>query len=244
MEPDIEELFAPIAPSAAYGVVLDEAQDVLTAVRAPVDAELWGSDTLGALTRTVSEDQVAADFVPLAEKAATPGALALLRVFASLGSAELRKSATQSAERIIATGVADQPWAAGLGTPQPGACWRYGDVSGQQESVTVTFAYGVKEHALSVLIDHNSDGKIRDVWVNDAAGLLDKTFLAAENDEGVTFEKITPAQAGEKLRQAFAAGEAPRKPDQSDDIRAHRAFLRSRVMLLNGGPLALPGAVS
>ena len=243
MDPDIEELFAPIAPSAAFGVVLSEAQDVLTQVRDPADAELWGSDTLGALSRSVGEDELAATLVPAAEQAATPGALALLRVLSSLGSAELRKTSTQAAERMVASGMPDPSWSSGLGAPALGACWCYGDVAGQQESVTASFAYGAKEHALSVLVDHTRGGKIRDVWVNDARGLLDKTWLAAENDPGVVFEKIGPAEAGAKLRQAVTAGEAPQKPDETDDIRAHRALLRSRLALLeSSGPPALPPA--
>jgi hypothetical protein len=239
MEPDIEELFAPIAPSVAFGVVLSEAHEVLAQVRQPIDAELWGSDMLGALSRSAGEgtdlmDEVAKSLVPAAEEAATPQALGLLRVLGALGSARLRETSTQSAERIKALGIADPSWASGLGAPKPGACWHYSDVNGQQESVTATFAYGASEHALSVLIDHNHGGKIRDAWVSDAAGLLDKTWLAAENDPGVVFEKIGAADAGERLRRAVSAGEAPTKPDEADDVTAHRALLHSRLPLLVG----------
>lgn len=237
MEPDIDALFAPIAPSAAYQAVLGEARALLPRVREPLDAELWGSDMLGALSRTVARpadlmSELASSLVPAAEREATPQALALLRVLAALGSAELRTTSTQSAERIKALGIADPDWARGLGTPEPGACWHYADVSGQQESLTATFAYGTKEHALSVLIDHNQGGKIRDAWAGDAAGLLDKTWLAAENDPGVEFEKIGAAEAGDRLLRAVRAGETPQKPDEADAITAHRALLLSRLSLL------------
>lgn len=240
MDPDIDELFAPIAPSAAFGVVLSEAQEVLPHIRQPIDAELWGSDMLGALSRSAGEGtdlmgELAKTLVPAAEEAATTEALGLLRVLSALGSGELRKTSTQSAERIKALGIADPSWASGLGAPKPGACWHYSDVSGQQESVTATFAYGAKEHALSVLIDHNNGGKIRDAWVSDAAGLLDKTWLAAEHDPGVMFEKIGAADAGERLRRAVSAGEGPAKPDEADDVTAHRALLHSRLALLLTG---------
>ena len=49
-DPDMAELFAPIDPSKALGVVLSEAHDVLAQIHQPVDAELWGSDMLGALS--------------------------------------------------------------------------------------------------------------------------------------------------------------------------------------------------
>lgn len=237
MDPDIEALFAPIAPSVAVGVVLSEAQEVLPQLREPIDAELWGSDMLGALSRSASDgtdlmSDLATSLVPAAEEAATPAALGLLRILSALGSGELRKTSTQSAERIKVLGIDDPSWASGLGTPAPGACWHYSDVSGQQEAVTATFAYGAREHALSVLIDHNRGGKIRDAWVSDAAGLLDKTWLTAENDPSVVFERIDPAEAGTRLRQAITAGEGPAKPDESDDITAHRALLHSRAALL------------
>lgn len=236
-EPDIEQLFAPIAPSAAFGAVLSEARVLLPQIREPLDAELWGSDMLGALSRSASssasgDTDVAASLVPEAEREETPQSLALLRILGALGSAELRKTATQSAERIVATGIADPSWASGLGAPRVGDCWRYGDVRGQQESVTATFAYGVKDHALSVLVDHNKGGKVRDVWVGAADGLLDKTWLTAENDNGVLFQKIDAAKAGKRIRRAVTAGEAPIKPDEADDITAHRAFLYSRLSLL------------
>jgi hypothetical protein len=233
MEPDIERLFAPIASDAAFGAVLSEAREVLPRIREPLDAELWGSDMLGALSRSATGDaDVAGSLVPAAEREATPQTLALLRILGALGSAGLRETSTHSAERIRALGIADPSWASGLGTPEPGDCWHYSDVRGQQESVTATFAYGAKEHALSVLVDHNKGGKIRDVWVGGADGLLDKTWLAAENDPGVVFEKMDAAEAAQRLRRAIAAGEAPSKPDEVDDVTAHRALLHSRLSLL------------
>lgn len=236
-EPDIERLFAPIAPTAAPGVILREAHDVLTHVRVPVDAELWGSDMIGALSRSAGGHSeamsvLATSLVPAAEGAATPEALALLRILAVLGDRGLSQQATAAGRRIAAAGVADPSWAAGLGAPAVGDCWHYSDVSGQQESLTATFAYGGKSHALSVLIDHNKGGKIRDVWVGDADGLLDKTWMAAENDPLVVFEKMDARAAGARLRQAIAAGECPGKPDEADDVTAHRALLRARASLL------------
>ena len=68
--------------------------------------------------------------------------------------------------------------------------------------------------------------------MGDADGLLDKTWLAAEADPLVVFETIDAANAGERLEQAISAGEHPDKPDQADDLTAHRALLHARVRLL------------
>ena len=236
-EADIAELFAPIEPSKAFGVVLREAQDVLPHIHGPVDAELWGSDMIGALASDAAGAPevmavLATAIVPAAEESGTPEALALLRVFGAIGSAELRSAATEAAGRVVAAGVPDPGWAAMIGAPAVAKCWHYSDVGGRQESVTATFAYGDDEHALSVLIDHGEDGGLKDVWVGDARGLLDKTWLAAEADPLVVFETIDAANARERLEQAISAGEHPDKPDQADDLTAHRALLHARVRLL------------
>jgi hypothetical protein len=234
-DPDIAELFAPIDPSKALGVVLSEAHDVLAQIHAPVDAELWGSDMLGALSAGGKSDvmaELAISLVPAAEKEATPEALALLRIFAAIGSPELRTAAGAAAERVAAAGVPEPEWASLIGSPTVGKCWHYSDVGGRQESVTMTFGYGESEHALSVLIDHGRGGRIKDAWVGEANGLLDKTWLAAENDPLVVFETIDADDARGRLEQAIGAGECPDKQDQADDLTAHRALLLARLRFL------------
>jgi hypothetical protein len=236
VDPDIAALFAPLRPAQASDVVLREAREVLAHVDNPIDAELWGSDVIGALsggdTGTDVMTELTASLVPAAEENATPEALALLRILAAIGSPALRTAATEAAERVTASGVTDPDWALAIGSPTVGRCWHYSDVGGRQESVTVSFGYGDAEHALSVLIDHGQGGKIKDAWVDSAEGLLDKTWMAAENDPLVVFEPIEAADARTRLERAVAAGECAAKPDEVDDLTAHRALLRARVRYL------------
>jgi hypothetical protein len=186
-------------------------------------AEPGGADVMTELARSL---------VPAVEMKATPEALGLLRVLGAIGSPELKAAATAAAERLTIQGVPDPDWAAAIGSPTIGKCWHYSDIGGRQESITVSFGYGASEHALSVLIDHGKGGKIKDAWVDNAEGLLDKTWLAAENDPLIIFEAIEPADAGARLAKAVAAGECPSKPDEADDLTAHRALLRARVRYL------------
>ena len=244
VDPDIAALFAPLRTAQASNVVLSEAREVLPHLRKPIDAELWGSDIIGALSSREGDGaegadsaevmaELASSLVPAAEVSETPEALALLRILAAIGSPALSAVATEAAERVTKRGVTDPDWAAGIGSPTVGKCWHYGDVGGRQESITVSFGYGDAEHALSVLIDHGRGGKIKDAWVDDAAGLLDKTWMAAENDPLIVFEPIEPADARARLENAVAAGECPGKPDEVDDLTAHRALLRARVRYLS-----------
>jgi hypothetical protein len=173
-----------------------------------------------------------AGLVPAAEAAGRTGSLALLLVLAAVGSPALRAAAGPAAARVRAGGVTEPAWAAGLGAPRPGDCWHYADVSGRQESLTMTFAYGDREHAVCVLIDHGRGGRIRDAWVTRTPGLRTLTEQAARTDPLVTFETIDTAAAARALARAIRAGECPEQPDQVDDVVAHRALLRARLEVL------------
>jgi hypothetical protein len=236
-DPDVASLFAPVAVQQAFQGVLAEADEALVHLDDPVDAELWASDLIGALASSAPSqaapgDALAGTLVPAAEAASTPGALALLRAFAALGPPGLRAAAAAAAARVSARGVADPPWADAVGSPRPGECWHYADVGGRQESLTMTFGYGDRQHALCVLIDHGRGGKIRDAWVASAAGLRAETERAAQDDPLVVFEMIDAADAGRRLQRAIDAGECAEQPDQVDDVAAHRALLHARLELL------------
>jgi hypothetical protein len=237
-DPDVARIFAPVAVEDTFAGVLTEAASVLGQIDDPVDAELWGSDLIGALAASAAGqaslmDALTRSLVPAAEAASTPESLALLRVFAAVGSPALRAAAGQAAARLSARGVSDPPWAATLGSPQVGECWHYADVGGRQESLTMTFAYGDRQHAVCVLIDHGRGGMIKDTWVvAEAAGLRAETEQAARDDPLVVFEMIDAAGAARRLKQAIGAGEGPQQPDQVDDVVAHRALLHARLELL------------
>ena len=157
---------------------------------------------------------------------------ALLRVFAAVGSPALRAAAGQAAERLRAHDMTDPPWAGSIGAPRVGDCWHYADVGGRQESLTMTFAYGDRQHAVSVLIDHGRGGGIRDTWVTKGAGLRADTEREAARDPLVVFEVIDAPTARLRLERAISVGECPEQPDQVDDVVAHRALLRARLDLL------------
>jgi hypothetical protein len=236
-EPDVAGLFAPVDITYAVQGVLGEARAALGHLDDPVDAELWGSDVIGALTSAAADEEKAMaalteTLIPVAEEASTPEALAMLRVFAAIGSPDLRAAARQAAGRLASREIADASWASVIGYPRVLDCWHYADVGGRQESLTLTFAYGDKEHAVSVLIDHGRGGGIKDTWVAKGNDQLLAAELAAGSDPFVIFDTLDSSEARDRLAQALAAGECPELPDQTDDIAAHRAFLRARLTQL------------
>jgi hypothetical protein len=97
-DPDVARIFAPVAVEDTFAGVLTEATSILGRIDDPVDAELWGSDLIGALSASAAGqaslmDALTGSLVPAAEMASTPESLALLRVFVAVGSPALRAAA-------------------------------------------------------------------------------------------------------------------------------------------------------
>src|SRR5580704_5566801 len=78
-EPDVARLFAPVAVEETFAGVLTEAGQVLGQLEDPVDAELWGSDLIGALASSAAgpsslTNTLTGSLIPAAEAASTPAA--------------------------------------------------------------------------------------------------------------------------------------------------------------------------
>jgi len=245
---DLDAVFGGSSPAEAFAAVLTEARMVLGEFGSPLDAELWGSDILAALGGPRSGAATA--MVPAAEATGTPEALAILRVMAAVGWPELRSIATQAANRLAAQdlrapdqeaqgleaqGLDEPPWAAQMGAPTVGECWRYGDDRGLQEAVTMSFGFGAEWHVVSLLLDHGYGGGIKDVWVGEAGDVLQRTRAMADQDPAMVFEMISPADARAKALRAIAAGECPSQPDEIGNVSSTRAILRARVAILPQG---------
>jgi hypothetical protein len=228
-EAALELVFGPASPASVCAAVLTEAKIVLPEIVAPLDAELWGSDIVAALR---SADVAAPEVVRAAEQSATPQALAMLRVLGAVGSPGLRGAAAAAADRLAGRGLSEPRWAAGLGSPEPGECWRYADAAGAQEAVTVSFHYGAQAHVVSVLIDLSQGGAIQDIWIGPRADVLARTRQMSAADPEMTFEMIDPADARARLERAIAAGECPRQPEEAGNVASRAAILRARVALL------------
>jgi hypothetical protein len=228
-EPELEAVFARASPADTVAAVLTEARMVLAEIDGPLDAELWGSDILAALG---SGDQADA-LVAAAERSGTPEALATLRVLGAVGPAPIGAAASAAAGRLAGRGISEPAWAASIGAPTPGECWRYGDSLGEQEAVTAAFWYGERGHVLSVLLDLTQGGGIKNVWVGDLGDVLERTReMARARQPMMIFEMISAADARGRLNRAIAAGECPQRPEEVGNVASRRALLRARAALL------------
>jgi hypothetical protein len=226
---DLESVFGGATPAGVCAAVLTEAEIVLPDIVAPLDAEMWGSDIVAALR---SAGIVGPEIVDAAEQSATPHALAMLRVLGAVGPPGLAEAAAAAAARLAARGISEPGWAAAVGSPEPGECWRYSDAAGLQEAVTMSFRYGARAHVVSVLIDHTQGGAIQDIWIGPRADVLTRTRQLSAADPQMTFEMIGAADARARMQRAIAAGESPRQPEETANVASRSAILRARVALL------------
>jgi hypothetical protein len=246
--PDLDFLLVPL---------LTEAERQMRSIRRPLDAEMWASELLGMLElgapdgSTLEEREavtlnLATRLAEYAVDQASPTGLAILRTLSVIGPPESRALARAEATRMAEGGRRDRAWADKLGRPEVGRSWRFRDPEGSQESVTVVFRYGKQEHTLSVLIDHDLGGGVKDCWIGeDPDGVLAETRAALE-PEGIEIEFVPAELSRDRLRAALDRPECPETEDEIEDVAMCRALLRARVERLTHPPAearARPGTL-
>lgn len=232
-EPDLEFLLVPL---------LTEAEQQMVGIERPLDAEMWASELLGMLElgdpdlsaedRTTLTVNLATRLVEHGLELGTATGLAMLRALSVIGPESSRKLARTGARQMLDDGLPDTDWAARVGRPEVGRCWRFADPEGTQESLTITFGYGESGHTLTVLVDHQLGGGVKDCWIGedpDAVLAESRTALA---DQGITIEFVPLEQIRSTLLTALSRPECPRTPDEAEDVALSRALLRARSELL------------
>lgn len=202
----------------------------------PLQAELAGSQFLGMMRQggAAAEDlpELLRMLAEQAEEYGGPVALAMLRVLAAVAPQEPQAALTAAAERLVATGLTDRPWVAGLGAPIPGRCFGYRDVLGAQETVAITFRYRRERHAFCVLIDHDLGGGVKDCWPTDRVDEVRTEYEALADPGLMEFREYQPAEAQAILAIALDQPPCPEQPDQVEDVRDYLELLRQRVARL------------
>ncbi len=97
----------------------------------------------------------------------------------------------------------------------------------------MSFWYGDSGHVVSVLLDREQGGGIKNVWVGASEGVLERTREMSLHDRAMVFEMITQADARGRMDRAIAAGECPQQPDEVGNVASRRAILRARIDLLH-----------
>ncbi len=212
-----------------------------------LEAEICGSQFIAELRRAAPPNldvaDVLRDIITGFAEHRRPEALAMMRALSAVGPANLRVMAENAAAKMVRAGLADAPWAAGLGFPSPGRCFGYTDIYGEQRSMVITFRYGRKAHALVVLIDYLLGGGIKDCYVVDYTESLRTQYQKLGGDPDIVFSDLEAAEAQAILIQALSHEPCPVAPDQVEDVEDCLDLLRGRVALLPGAarPASQPG---
>jgi len=235
------EALLGMTPQQVLADLLDGFAPLLARGAGPLAAELCGAEFLSSI-RVIDPDgaglpALLTDLIGRAEARGGPEALAMLRVLAATGPHDIRPVAAGAGDRLVAGGLTDPPWAAGLGRPKVGASFGYADFFGDQEAIALTFGYGRKRHAVVVLIDHSLGGGVKDCFVTDQPDVIRAFYRDSAARQGLELPFYEPARALAILDKALSRPPCPEQPDQVEDIRDHLDLLRSRMDLLRDGPI-------
>jgi Plasmid pRiA4b ORF-3-like protein len=201
-----------------------------------LEAEIAGAEFLAEMRRAgpanMNLAEVLTDMIWQLEDYPSTQTLAMMRVLAVVGPAEIRVQAANAAARLAQAGLADMPWAAGLGEPTPGRSFGYRDVYDEQRSLVTTFSYARKKHAVIVLIDYLLGGGIKDCYLADYTESVRQEYRALGRDPELEFTDLSGAEARAILDQALARRPCPVRADQIDNVDAYLDLVRQRTALL------------
>ncbi|GAB3243253.1 plasmid pRiA4b ORF-3 family protein [Kineosporia babensis] len=211
----------------------------LAAVRTRMDADL----TLASVFRVFSEldgdelDELdimavtsimAQQMVDLCLRAPSSTGLGLLMLLAEQGTVTSRIAAQAAADQLLADGVEPPRWAAT--ELKVVRAWRVGD--GYGEAVGVLFAYGHREHAVTVMFDRDLEGSIVDVLL--AADSTASVLRAAAQEQLVerpdqTFEDLDDRRALGMLREALAGEPLPFNEESAERVSTLLYLVHARA---------------
>jgi hypothetical protein len=209
-----------------------------------LEAEIAGAEFVAEMRRAgpanMDAADVLADMIWQLDDYPSTQTLAMMRVLAAVGPAEIRLPAAEAAARLVQAGLADLPWAASLGEPKPGRSFGYCDVYGEQYSVVTTFSYARKKHAVVVLIDYLLGGGVKDCYLTDYTEAMRNEYRAIGRDPEIEFRDLQLAEARPILEQALGRQPCPVRANQIENVEAYLDLVRQRVSLL---PQARAGLV-
>jgi hypothetical protein len=230
---------APLPVEGAYREVL-RAFRPMVKVADPLEVEVFASGLLGSWWKDLppgeDPDRLFGEgAIGYAARHDGPEAMALLRAFQAVGVTDgQREAAAAAASKLAARGVAEPPWAPVIGRVRVGACWRMGDVYGDQASLLCVFGYGPREHGLLVLLDFNHlGGWVKDVFLTDQpAKALRELRRNAAGNPIVSLDQLEPAEVRRLLEAGFDATEMTWQPEVGEDFRQYRALALARCRAL------------
>jgi hypothetical protein len=153
-----------------------------------------------------------------------------------VGEAGAASAAQASADRLAAAGVVDPPWKSDLGRPHPRSATLMEEPAFDDGvSVMVEFAGVAEVHTLSVYIDHNLGGLVKDILLAGPIDELRAGFAGAPDADRVRFRELDLGEARARITAALTQLDRTFDPPVEDDVHALRALVDARLRLLPAG---------
>jgi hypothetical protein len=221
---------------AAFVAQVLQAAGQLTTVTSPLEAEAFASSVVGSWWQHSEHAAYGSALVARAQQVATPESAALLHGLAAVAEPGLDAASRAALDALAPLDLPAPMWATTVGNADIRECFTVDDELGDASQVILCCAYADEPaHAVVVLVDHNLGGIAKDIWVADAAPLLEKVRATAADDPGLALADADPAAVRPVLADALAATDQAVEPPVSDNFPQLRALLLSRVRALPDG---------
>jgi hypothetical protein len=206
------------------------------------DAEIFGYRFLSTYAELLADPEGIGSLHQVISEAVTsrrPEALAMVRVLAHAGPAEIRSAAGSAVRQLVAGGVPDQKWAGDLGSDEFVDAVAYVGVADRQQVLVIQFQIHDIGHYVAVLIDHKHEGGIRNGWSAPSLDDLMGRRSFSEAIAGAQFVRYDISQAALSLNNALSVSPCPADPDQAANVLTYVPLLRARARLLAPLPVTL-----
>ena len=211
-------------------------------------AELWASTLIGTWhVRRLLEGDVEELFFPAfvhaLERLGTQPALATLRAVSRVGRAGNARNARAAAGRLATRGLEEPAWGPEPAGARPVAAELMHDEHFDDGvSVLIEFDSPAPRHTLGIYIDHNMGGLVKDVFL---AGPLSEVrelmkANAARSKDELGLRAIDLGEARARVSAALEQLDHTWEPSVSEDVRALRALIDTRMPRLPGGHVLEP----
>lgn len=202
-----------------------------------IEAESMASDVLSMLAMVDTLPDAGAirsvvlqELVHSMETRPTPSSVGFLHGLDLVAPPELARKAHAAIERLEENGCGRPTWASGPAQFKRG--WIGADGYGDREILVAEFQHpGQQPHALTLLLDPNLGGLVKDVVVSVSADQILKGWSRLSPE--VLFHQATAEQVGGRLQRGLHAAELYADDDVVEkDVASSRALLLARLRQL------------
>lgn len=183
---------------------------------------MYDNDSVGMITHLIAE---AAD-------TGRREAVAMARVFASVGPSAVRGAALDAVNHLVADDIPDVEWAGDVGAGRFVAAYGWSDPRQSQETLVVELEIAGQTYGFSVLLDHSRHSGIKECGLHTETGNTRRQYEVRATVAGFTFLTYSQAQAGNILTVALEAPVAARRADDVERVNGLLPLLRSREHLV------------